>query len=718
MCKIRTLFCKFIIFSVMLVFFSCSHQPVITNDDNNNNNNPNPANPVQDPEAGIQNLLNKCLVVYEESHYYYEVDSEGNRTRESFSNTIAEGTNYYLFKENMIHSFHYGSTDDQVFSKINRDGKIRVNLLEKFYTDEDEIYRSLSARVDAPIIQYQECELEYGGIDGDYILLNKYYPSMFAYGDDYVPGRNGNIYRQFEGSTWELECSYKCKIVNYYDITLDANGGEIQTPTILGLENIDMILPYSQDLGVSREGFIFEGWSTSADSKEIAYEDRGYFPNNDGITTLYAVWGYITEYTITYDSNGGSIEKDSQVYSGETIEGDIQVSLVSSDNLVIEREGFTFKGWATTSDAGVVEFTDGQKITITEDTVLYAVWSYIATYTITFNANEGIIETSSQTIQGETITGDLTRKLTNYTVLKARRSGYRFKGWAFNATSREIDYANASSITLNSDIELFAIWDKEVTYTITFAACGGEITTTTQSAAGTEDTGATVTLKTIKQLGLYRYYTGGSGKWLFKYWIVGANEGICFDGDSITITEDTTLSAYWELPEYDIVFIDGNHVYSSYTVKGYEAQITIYNNLSRSGYTFCGWKEGGSIYYGGETATIIGDCWFEAQWEENCFYVRLYHPGYSASSGEKFNAMAVSIDGNNSQGYGFNTRNGAYTSGYVKYSCFGSLSYATSFSHQDRYGNVTSITFTGSNYFNRERYYTINVADGSMWCDY
>ncbi len=76
--------------------------------------------------------------------------------------------------------------------------------------------------------------------------------------------------------------------------------------------------------------------------------------------------------------------------------------------------------------------------------------------------------------------------------------------------------------------------------------------------------------------------------------------------------------------------------------------------------------------------------------------------------------MAVAIDNNNSQGYGFSARNGAYTSGYVKYSGFGSLSYGTSFTHQDRYGNVTSITFTGSDYFDREGYYTINVEDGSI----
>ena len=75
----------------------------------------------------------------------------------------------------------------------------------------------------------------------------------------------------------------------------------------------------------------------------------------------------ISTYTIVYDSNGGSGAPNQQTkHLGESI-------IVSS--VIPTREGYTFLGWATTSDATDVEYSSGATFAVDADTTLYAVWA-------------------------------------------------------------------------------------------------------------------------------------------------------------------------------------------------------------------------------------------------------------------------------------------------------------------------------------------------------
>ena len=169
--------------------------------------------------------------------------------------------------------------------------------------------------------------------------------------------------------------------INQYTIAFDTNGGS-------------EIAPITQDYGTeitapdnpTRKGYTFKGWD-----KEIPET----MPAEN--ITVKAQWE-INQYTITFDTNGGSeITPITQDYGTE---------ITAPDNPT--RKGYTFKGW----DKEIPETMPAENITVK------AQWG-INQYTITFDTNGGSeIAPITQDYGTEiTVPADPTRK------------GYTFKGW-------------------------------------------------------------------------------------------------------------------------------------------------------------------------------------------------------------------------------------------------------------------------------------------------
>ena len=217
--------------------------------------------------------------------------------------------------------------------------------------------------------------------------------------------------------------------INQYTITFDTNGGS-------------EIAPITQDYGTeitapdnpTRKGYTFKGWD-----KEIPKT----MPAEN--ITVKAQWE-INQYTITFDTNGGSeIAPITQDYGTE---------ITAPDNPT--RKGYTFKGW----DKEIPKTMPAENIT------LKAQWE-INQYTITFDTNGGS--------EIAPITQDYGTEITAPD--KPTRKGYTFKGW-----DKEIPKTMpAENITLKAQWEINQ-------YTITFDTNGGsEIAPITQDY-GTEIT--------------------------------------------------------------------------------------------------------------------------------------------------------------------------------------------------------------------------------------
>ena len=217
--------------------------------------------------------------------------------------------------------------------------------------------------------------------------------------------------------------------INQYTITFDTNGGS-------------EIAPITQDYGTeitapdnpTRKGYTFKGWD-----KEIPKTMPA------GNITVKAQWE-INQYTITFDTNGGSeIAPITQDYGTE---------ITAPDNPT--RKGYTFKGW----DKEIPETMPAENIT------LKAQWE-INQYTITFDTNGGS--------EIAPITQDYGTEITAPD--NPTRKGYTFKGW-----DKEIPKTMpAENITVKAQWEINQ-------YTITFDTNGGS-----EIAPITQDYGTKIT---------------------------------------------------------------------------------------------------------------------------------------------------------------------------------------------------------------------------------
>ena len=217
--------------------------------------------------------------------------------------------------------------------------------------------------------------------------------------------------------------------INQYTITFDTNGGS-------------EIAPITQDYGTeitapdnpTRKGYTFKGWDKEI-PKTMPAENM----------TVKAQWE-INQYTITFDTNGGSeIAPITQDYGTE---------ITAPDNPT--RKGYTFKGW----DKEIPETMPAENITVK------AQWE-INQYTIAFDTNGGSdIAPITQDYGTEITAPD-----------NPTRKGYTFKGW-----DKEIpETMPAENITVKAQWEINQ-------YTIAFDTNGGS-----EIAPITQDYGTKIT---------------------------------------------------------------------------------------------------------------------------------------------------------------------------------------------------------------------------------
>ena len=321
--------------------------------------------------------------------------------------------------------------------------------------------------------------------------------------------------------------------INQYTITFDTNGGS-------------EIAPITQDYGTeitapdnpTRKGYTFKGWD-----KEIPET----MPAEN--ITVKAQWE-INQYTITFDTNGGSeIAPITQDYGTE---------ITAPDNPT--RKGYTFKGW----DKEIPETMPAENITVK------AHWE-INQYTITFDTNGGS--------EIAPITQDYGTEITAPD--NPTRKGYTFKGW-----DKEIpETMPAENITVKAQWEINQ-------YTIAFDTNGGS-----EIAPITQDYGTEITAPDNPTR---KGYT-------FKDWDKEIPETMP--------AENMTVKARWEINQYTITFDTNGGSEIAPITQDYGTEITAPDNPTRKGYTFKGWDKEIPETMPAENITV------KAQWKINQYTI-------------------------------------------------------------------------------------------------
>ncbi len=241
---------------------------------------------------------------------------------------------------------------------------------------------------------------------------------------------------------------------NSKTITFDSNGGTGNMKSMNFEPKVIAETIVSQrikDNLFTKEGYTFTSWNTASDGSGTSYTN--FIQTEDDII-LYAQWE-LSKYHITFDANGGSGTLGSQ----EVIHN---VSTNLSKN-TYSKEGYTFVSWNTASDGSGTSYADEQSISLTNDLTLYAQWE-INKYHITFNANGGNGYLDSQEVYH-----NVSAKLSKNTYSK---EGYTFVSWNTKSDGSGYLYVDEQSVSLISDITLYAQWEINK-YHITFDANGG-----------------------------------------------------------------------------------------------------------------------------------------------------------------------------------------------------------------------------------------------------
>ena len=148
-------------------------------------------------------------------------------------------------------------------------------------------------------------------------------------------------------------------------VSFNANGGT--------LTEVSKDVVYAGKYGTlptpTREGYQFDGWYTRSVDGTLVKDTTKVTKNYNH--TLYAHWtsiGYT--FVLSFDSNGGTGTMTTQSYT----EGKAQAIKANT----FTKAGYTFAGWATSANGGVV-YADKASIILTENTTLYAVWNKLTT---------------------------------------------------------------------------------------------------------------------------------------------------------------------------------------------------------------------------------------------------------------------------------------------------------------------------------------------------
>ena len=297
--------------------------------------------------------------------------------------------------------------------------------------------------------------------------------------------------------------------INQYTITFDTNGGS-------------EIAPITQDYGTNitapadptRKGYTFKGWDKEI-PKTMPAENM----------TVKAQWE-INQYTITFDANGGSeIAPITQDYG-------TKITTPADPT----RKGYTFKGW----DKEIPKTMPAENMTVK------AQWE-INQYTITFDTNGGS--------EIAPITQDYGTKIT--APADPTRKGYTFKGW-----DKEIPKTMpAENMTVKAQWEINQ-------YTITFDTNGGS-----EIAPITQDYGTKITAPADPTR---KGYT-------FKGWDKEIPKTMP--------AENMTVKAQWEINQYTITFDTNGGSEIAPITQDYGTNITAPADPTRKGYTFKGWDK-------------------------------------------------------------------------------------------------------------------------------
>lgn len=190
---------------------------------------------------------------------------------------------------------------------------------------------------------------------------------------------NINIYsNRIEWALYEYGCTgdaivyVEINASNYKSVTLNYSGKSHTDNTSITFGVFDAPEPYAYNNGQNKRldatsGSVTFDLSNVSGTKYVGFYiacNTGDYCDAGGGMNITSITATTSGYNLTYNANNGS-GAPSSVSS---------VTSTTISDIIPYRFGYTFKGWSTSSSATSVTYEPGDRITLSKNITLYAVW--------------------------------------------------------------------------------------------------------------------------------------------------------------------------------------------------------------------------------------------------------------------------------------------------------------------------------------------------------
>lgn len=252
---------------------------------------------------------------------------------------------------------------------------------------------------------------------------------------------------------------------------------------------------------------------------------------------------------------------------------------------------------------GAADYVPHAALSVTEDTILYAVWQ-VDSYKVTYFANNGTLEAYQIAVPYGS-----THYVLSIDELSFFYLGKEFKGWTTNQDGSGTAYQSGNNMPIWGDISVYAQWDDSL-YRVQFDTQGGSFNPPDEMV---------VHRQRVPEPPL----PTKEGH-LFEGWFTAENMRWHFEDP---VTKSMKLYAHWSLERFEIIYKANEGIGSDITdeVMYGEEYLVKENSFDREDYTFIGWNSepdsAGSYYEPGQKIFIKTDTVLYAQWNPADFTI-------------------------------------------------------------------------------------------------
>ena len=232
-------------------------------------------------------------------------------------------------------------------------------------------------------------------------------------------------------------------------VTFDADGGDTARKSISAEKGSAIILP-----ACNKSGYEFLGWFLASNDNVCAGQAGQEFTvQGDIVLKAHFEKKEAVKVTITFDADGGK-----EVNPIKAAKGDM-IRLPKT-----EKEGYSFLGWYTEKDGGILLGIPGSEMKAVKDMTAYAFWEKEAdkntdtdndadpeTCKVTFHAGKGTIKVKELIIIKD---GSLYLPM-------PEREGYDFTGWYLDDDLTQFAGAYHDTYRIARDTSFYAKWEKQ-----------------------------------------------------------------------------------------------------------------------------------------------------------------------------------------------------------------------------------------------------------------